>query len=448
LKEFGFGKSSMEELIQEEIKQLCGSFDEQLDHPMSLDMVFNSSVVNALWTIISGTRFELDDPELKQLARILDEMVQESGNATVLNMFPSVRHIAPGLSGWTKVLDVMNRLGSIIGRVVTKHQADFESDKESKMNDPRDFIDAFLNQIETSQPGSSFHGQSGFKNLKATLLDLLAGGVESTATTLTWSILFMIKYPDIQAKVHAEILNEVGKSRPVGIQDRSKMPYTEAVVQEVLRIICLAPLGLPHYATEDIKAGQYTIPKGTTIFSNLHRITSNPKVFTNPRTFNPDRFLDSQGNYVKHDHNIPFSIGKFFTSMTRLKLLGVTLLGRLVRRSAQSLLRVALLRVALLRVALLRVALLRVALLKVALLRVALLRVAQLRVARLRVALLRVALFKVALLILSPIRVDPLRVTSLLTLVFSVDNFFSLQVKGIVLEKLWPLLKSTCFLLP
>ena len=46
----------MEELIHEEILQLFNKLDDQINLPLSMSLIYNVSVVNALWTIISGTR--------------------------------------------------------------------------------------------------------------------------------------------------------------------------------------------------------------------------------------------------------------------------------------------------------------------------------------------------------------------------------------------------------
>jgi cytochrome P450 len=300
----------MEEMIQDEIILLCNSLDKQVGLPLAMDRIFNISVINALWTLISGSRFELDDPKLKKLIEYMDFLVKESGNTSILTVFPWIRHIAPKMSGWTGTKTCALALNHFIDEVIDEHVVNFASNKESVREDPKDFIDAFLAQIESSDPGSSFHGELGIKNLKATLLDLMLAGSETTATTLTWAILFMIKYPDIQRKVREEIVNEVGCSRPIRLDDKSRLPYTEAVIQEVLRMACVGPLGIPHYAQADIHIGQHVIPQGTTILPNIYRITRNPKVFTQPNIFNPKRFLDTQGKCIKNDHNAVFSVGE------------------------------------------------------------------------------------------------------------------------------------------
>ena len=82
-------------------------------------------------------------------------------------------------------------------------------------------------------------------------------------------------------------------------------------MQEILRVSCIAPLALPHFALRDISLlnGKWKIPAGTTVLPNLFHIVNNPEVFPDPEKFNPDRFLDGDGKYVKNDHNIVFSIG-------------------------------------------------------------------------------------------------------------------------------------------
>jgi cytochrome P450 len=56
--------------------------------------------------------------------------------------------------------------------------------------------------------------------------------------------------------------------------------------------------------------GKLLIPAGTTIIPNIRHIVNNPKEFPGPKKFNKDRFLDCNEKYIKHDHNIIFSIGK------------------------------------------------------------------------------------------------------------------------------------------
>ena len=46
----------MEDLILEEIRGLFNKLDDQINTPLSMNLIYNVSVVNALWTLLSGKR--------------------------------------------------------------------------------------------------------------------------------------------------------------------------------------------------------------------------------------------------------------------------------------------------------------------------------------------------------------------------------------------------------
>nr|XP_054291869.1 cytochrome P450 2C18 [Pongo pygmaeus] len=113
------------------------------------------------------------------------------------------------------------------------------------------------------------------------------------------------------AKVQEEIERVVGRNRSPCMQDRSHMPYTDAVVHEIQRYIDLIPTNLPHAVTCDVKFRNYLIPKGMTIITSLTSVLHNDKEFPNPEMFDPGHFLDKSGNFKKSDYFMPFSAGKW-----------------------------------------------------------------------------------------------------------------------------------------
>ena len=91
---------------------------------------------------------------------------------------------------------------------------------------PRDFIDAYIDEIEsTTDPTSSFHGQRGRHGLNCALADLLVAGIETTRDTLQWGCLLLASYPEVQEKLAAEILDKVGTDRQPSLADRRSMPW-------------------------------------------------------------------------------------------------------------------------------------------------------------------------------------------------------------------------------
>ena len=94
----------------------------------------------------------------------------------------------------------------------------------------------------------------------------------------------MALYPDVQKKAQAEIDAVVGPNRLPDFQDRSSLPYINAVVKEssrwnlvlpfgkVFNTIIIAILtsseGIPHMSTFDDEYNGFYIPKGTIMIAN------------------------------------------------------------------------------------------------------------------------------------------------------------------------------------
>lgn len=69
LKDFGFGKRSMESLIMDEVTELVSGFRRDAGQPISTQTRFNIAVLNSLWAIVTGQRFSHDDPVVTQIIK-------------------------------------------------------------------------------------------------------------------------------------------------------------------------------------------------------------------------------------------------------------------------------------------------------------------------------------------------------------------------------------------
>ncbi|MCP6565015.1 cytochrome P450, partial [Klebsiella pneumoniae] len=106
-------------------------------------------------------------------------------------------------------------------------------------SNPRDFIDYYL--IRRRQEKDSQQLEFTLEHLAITVVDLFGAGTETTSTTLRYALLLLLKHPHVTAKVQEEIDRVVGRHRSPSMQDRSSMPYTDAMVHEVQRYIDLVP---------------------------------------------------------------------------------------------------------------------------------------------------------------------------------------------------------------
>lgn len=88
----------------------------------------------------------------------------------------------------------------------------------------------------------------------------------------------MALFPDIQRKAQAEIEQVLGSCQLPKMSDRSRLPYVDAVVKEVLRWHPVAPMGIPHMSTEDDIWNEYLIPKGSLLMPNIWSVPSKIKL--------------------------------------------------------------------------------------------------------------------------------------------------------------------------
>uniref|UniRef100_A0A914E3T3 Cytochrome P450 n=1 Tax=Acrobeloides nanus TaxID=290746 RepID=A0A914E3T3_9BILA len=146
--------------------------------------------------------------------------------------------------------------------------------------------------------------------LMGMLFDLWLAGQETTSNTLAWGVLYLMQEPEVQSRLQKELDTVIGSDRLITMDDRPKLNYTAAVVNEIQRIANLLALNVRHATSRDVNIKGYHIPEGTTIIPHISVILYDEKIFPNPKKFDPTRFLDKNGHLKKVEELIPFSVGK------------------------------------------------------------------------------------------------------------------------------------------
>lgn len=95
-----------------------------------------------------------------------------------------------------------------------------------------------------------------------------SANIVQTLATLKWFFLTMVKHPEAQRKAQEEIDRVLGVGRIPDFEDRERLPYTDAIWQEVMRWNTIGHLGLPHAALEDGEYNGYFIPKGSMLLAH------------------------------------------------------------------------------------------------------------------------------------------------------------------------------------
>ncbi|XP_063771193.1 cytochrome P450 2K4-like [Pseudophryne corroboree] len=300
LRDFGMGKSTIEDKIAEESVHLTDHIASFKGKQFDDLMILNAAVANIIVAIILGHRMSYEDPQFQRLLSLINENVRLLG-APMVSMY-NVYPILGFLPGSHKTIRKnVGELQRFVTRTFVKHLKDLDE------NDQRSFIDAFLvRQKEEAENSQTYYHDD---NLRTLVRNLFTAGMETTSTTLSWAILLMVKYPNIQEKVQEEISRVVGSAQPL-YSHRGQMPFTYAVIHEIQRFSDILPLNLTHETSTDVTFKGYFIPKGTYIIPLLSSVLRDKTQFEKPDEFYPNHFLDAKGNFIKKDAFLPFSAGR------------------------------------------------------------------------------------------------------------------------------------------
>ncbi|XP_048120007.1 cytochrome P450 2M1-like [Alosa alosa] len=302
LKNFGMGRRSVEERVQEEARSLVKAFNEYEGGLFNPRELLCNAVANVICSIMFGQRFEYKDPDFLLLYNAVTDVfiVLNSPIGQLYNLFPGILDRLPG-----KHRDMFALLQDT--QAYVKREADTRIKHLDVNSTPQDYIEAFMIKMiqEKDVPNSEFH----YDNLLGSVWNLFSAGTETTSSTLRQMILMMIKHPHIQTRVQKEIDEVIGPDGSPSMDDRSKMPYTDAVINEVQCNMDLTPTSVPHKVTVDTEFKNYHNPKDTMV-PLLSSVLSDHKLWRNPGNFDPENFLDEEGRFKKNDAFLAFGLGK------------------------------------------------------------------------------------------------------------------------------------------
>ncbi|RDB17682.1 hypothetical protein Hypma_001256 [Hypsizygus marmoreus] len=147
-------------------------------------------------------------------------------------------------------------------------------------------------------------------DIKGAAAQLYFAAMDTTASSLSTFFLAMTLYPECQLKAQKEIDAVVGAGRLPDFSDIGSLPYVECIVQETLRWLNAVPMGIPHRSMEDDIYNGMFIPKGSIIIANTRAMTLDERIYADPHTFNPSRYLPKPEGNAEPNPIGPFGFGR------------------------------------------------------------------------------------------------------------------------------------------
>ncbi|MBA3439509.1 MAG: cytochrome P450 [Pyrinomonadaceae bacterium] len=205
----------------------------------------------------------------------------------------------------------VDRLDRIIYRII--------SERHQSKRDHGDLLSMLLQA--TDEAGVHMTDQQ----LRDEVITLFLAGHETTALALTWTWYLLGQHSEIEARLHAELQTVLGGRNPV-MEDIARLPYTEMVIKEAMRLYPPG-WGIGREALKDCEIGGYRVPAGAQVFMFQWVVHRDERFFERANEFQPERWISDSTKRLPRFAYFPFGggprgcIGNAFAMMEAALLL-------------------------------------------------------------------------------------------------------------------------------
>jgi cytochrome P450 len=165
------------------------------------------------------------------------------------------------------------------------------------------------------------------RELRDECVTLFLAGHETTAIALSYGFYLLAKHPEVAERFRAELARVLGARRPTH-SDVEALDFTTRIVKETMRLY--PPVwGIGREALTDIEISGHSLKKGAQLAMFQWTVQRDPRWYSDPEAFDPDRWLDSRSADLPRFAYFPFGggprvcIGNHFAMMEAVLLLAL-----------------------------------------------------------------------------------------------------------------------------
>lgn len=251
--------------------------------------------------MVIGKKYADGDLDKRGFAAVVHEGMRLAGAFNIGDFIPYVA--ALDLQGLRRDMKAFNKVfDDFFEKIIDEHVKERREGKKQ-----HDFIDVMLSLMDSENTEFPVTRTS----IKAVMLDMITGSMDTSSSIIEWAMSELLRHPRVKNKVQEELMKVVGKERMVEESDLASLEYLDMVVKETLRLHPVAPLLVPHQATEECTIDGFCIPKKCRVIINGWAIGRDPTTWPRAEEFYPERFdgsdIDIRG---RHFQVIPFGSGR------------------------------------------------------------------------------------------------------------------------------------------
>ena len=178
----------------------------------------------------------------------------------------------------------------------------FDAQRAGKSSDTTDILQSFLDAKDEAT-GEGF----SFEELLDQVAMLFLAGHETSASALTWAAYLMANAPDIQERVHSEVVLHLADRQPE-LSDMRYLDLVRNVFRETLRLF--PPVGfMARQSSSACPMHTKEIEKGATVVVSPWLIQRHRELWNDPDVFNPDRYDNDASRESLKQAYLPFGMG-------------------------------------------------------------------------------------------------------------------------------------------
>jgi cytochrome P450 len=224
--------------------------------------------------IAGKTLFDVDTADIaKTIGKALSVGMEEFVRLTSVSFFIPNWLLLLGRRRFRRAL---RELEAVVYRIIRERRA--------STKDSGDLLSLLLQAREEDGSGLSD------KELRDEVMTLLLAGHETTANTLSYTLYLLAQNPEAEERLYAE-LRQVLNGRPAEASDMHRLPYTEMVLKESMRLYPPA-WAIGRKAISAFELLGYQFPAGTNVFMPQWIVHRDARYYPNPERFEPERWRE------------------------------------------------------------------------------------------------------------------------------------------------------------
>ncbi|XP_009132141.2 cytochrome P450 71B10 [Brassica rapa] len=293
-----------------EMKKLIHSITESAykKTPVNLSETFLSLNANVVCKASFGVSFQGTVLNNEKFQALVHEAIEMLGSFSASDFFPYIGWIFDWFTGLHARRERSVRdLDAFYEQMIDLH---LQKNREERSED--DFVDLLL-KLEKEEAVLGY-GKLTRNHIKAILMNILLGGINTSAITMTWAMAELARNPRVMKKVQSEIRDQIGKNkeaRIISLDETDKLKYLKMVIKETWRLHPVSPLLVAREVISEFKINGYTIQPKTRLHVNTWGTGRDPEIWKDPKEFIPERFMDRdiEAN-GQHFELLPFGGGR------------------------------------------------------------------------------------------------------------------------------------------